>query len=369
MLSLIGRLVAERPGLAIMITTGTVASARLLETRLPSEVIHQFAPVDRAPWVRRFLDHWRPDLVLWVESDLWPNALAAIGDRGIPAILVNARMSPRSYTAWRRARWFSRRILGTFALCLAQSEADGARLAALGARDILVPGNLKFAAGDLPVAEAPLALLREAAGARPLWLAASTHSGEEALVCAAHRRIAATRADALTIIVPRHPARGDKIAAIARAAGLAVAQRSSGALPAAATAVYVADSMGELGLFYRLAPVAFVGGSLVPHGGQNVLEPARLGAAIIHGPHMTNFAAIVAELAAAGAAVPVGDADALADAVLRLLADDALRTRQAEAARRIALGKDDVLDAVLARLAPFLDRLASCREGTSLARA
>lgn len=357
-LPLVERLRAERPPLNLLVTTGTVASARLIAGRLAAGAIHQYVPVDRVPWVRRFLDHWRPDLALWVESEFWPNALAELAARRVPAVLLNARISARSFAGWRRAPWLIRRLLATFSLALAQSEDDARRLAALGAANVASPGNLKYAAAPLPADAAALAALRAAVGGRPVWLAASTHPGEEAIVADAADRVRASLPDALAVVAPRHPARGTEIAALLAPHG-AVARRAAGEAIAPETAFYVADTMGELGLFYRLATVAFVGGSLVPHGGQNVLEPARLGAAVVHGPHMANFAAVAHELSAAGGAIAVGDAPSLADTVTRLLTDADERRRRAAAAQAIADGKDGLLDAVMARLAPFLDDLAA----------
>jgi 3-deoxy-D-manno-octulosonic-acid transferase len=336
---------------AVLVTTGTVTSARLLAERLPPGAIHQYVPVDRAAWVTRFLDHWRPDLVLWMESEFWPNMLGGIARRRIPAVLVNARLSPRSTARWRRVPGIIRRLLATFTLCLAQSEGDAAALRALGATNVRMPGNLKFAAAPLPCDEGELARLRASLGARPCWLAASTHAGEEEMVAAARRN------GALTIVVPRHPQRGPEIAAGLRARGLRVALRSAGAAPDGED-VYVADTMGELGLFFRLAPVVFMGGSLVPHGGQNLLEPARLGSAMLHGPHMTNFRDITREMDEAGGALEVRDAAGLGEAVAALLADPARRARMTDAAARIAAGKARVLDEIMAAIAPYLDARA-----------
>jgi 3-deoxy-D-manno-octulosonic-acid transferase len=357
-LALVERLARERPHVAALVTTGTVTSARLLERRLPPAAIHQYVPVDRAAWVARFLDHWRPDLVLWVESELWPNLLHGIAGRAVPAVLVNARVSPRSFARWRRFKGMARRLLATFDLCLAQSEANAASLRALGAANVAAPGNLKFASEPLPADPASLTRLEAAASGRIVWLAASTHEGEEEAIEAAHRVIAQRHDGLLTVIAPRHPARGRAIAAMLAARGHRAALRSTGALPGADDAFYVADTLGELGLFYRLAPVAFVGGSLVPHGGQNLLEPARLGAAVLHGPHVENFREIAQALDEACGAATVADPTSLAAAVDALLADPGLRARSTAAAARIAEAQGKVLEDVMAALAPYLD--AAC---------
>lgn len=357
-LSLIERIAAERPELTLLVTTGTVTSAAIMKSRLPAGALHQYAPVDVPAWVERFLDHWRPDLALWMESEFWPAALMAMQRRCVPVVLVNARVSDRSFRGWRRAPGAIASLLGCFALCLAQSPTDGERLTALGAGTVEVPGNLKFSAAALPADAAALETLRAAVGARPVWLAANTHPGEDEAVAAAHRAVAEAVPDLLTVIVPRHPARGPDIERMLRDRGFRVARRAAGNDIAADTEIYLADTVGELGLFYRFALVAFIGGSLVPHGGQNPLEAARLDCAILHGPHMENFAAIEAELRAAGATLAVASAEALGPAVAALLADTSRRDALARAAADFAESQTGILDAVVAALAPYLDALA-----------
>ncbi len=227
-LPLIDRLLAARDDVSVLLTTGTVTSARLMAERLPARAFHQFAPVDRPSAVERFLDHWRPDLALWVESELWPNLVAETAKRGAAMALVNARLSERSYRRWRRLGWLIRPMLSAFALTLAQSEADAQRLRALGARDVRCLGNLKSAAPPLVVDKAALAELSAALGGRPRWLAASTHPGEEAIAADVHRRLAPRLPGLLTVIAPRHPERGPELA---EALGATVARRSAGEPP------------------------------------------------------------------------------------------------------------------------------------------
>ncbi len=265
-LGLIDRLLSARPGLALLMTSGTVTSARLLADRLPARAVHQFVPVDRPAAVRRFLDHWRPDLAIWVESELWPNLVRATQARGIATALIQGRMSARSFAKWRRARGLVAPLLKGFDLVLAQTEADAERMRDLGAAPT-VTGTLKYSNPPLPVDETALAELRGAIGARPVWLAASTHPGEEDTVSRAHHALAADNPGLLTIVAPRHPERGVALAHLAKAAGLRVARRGAGEALRGDTQLYLADTMGELGLFYRVADLVFVGGSLVPHGG------------------------------------------------------------------------------------------------------
>ncbi|MGK7869466.1 3-deoxy-D-manno-octulosonic acid transferase [Falsiroseomonas sp. E2-1-a20] len=334
-LPVIEALAAADPALHLLVTTGTVTGAETLLRHLPPalarpdapHVTHRFLPLDVPRWVGRFLDGWRPDAGALVESELWPNLLEAARRRGVPMALVNARISPRSFARWRRFPATARDILGGFRLVLARTEEDRARLQALGAAGPLSWGDLKAAAPPLPVDEAALDRLRRLLGDRPVFLAASTHPGEEALVLQAHARLAMVRPDLLTVLVPRHPDRGTSVAELAERQGLAMARRSAGGAPGAQVAVYVADTLGELGLFYRLASVALVGGSLVPHGGQNPLEAARLGCPILLGPHTTNFTEPVARLLQSGGALRVAaDSGALAEQVEAVLSDHG-RTR------------------------------------------
>jgi 3-deoxy-D-manno-octulosonic-acid transferase len=361
-LALIERVTAILPAAHVLVTTGTVSSARLLAERLPERALHQFVPVDRRRWVRAFLGHWRPSLALWIESELWPNLVLETAALDIPMVLVNARMSERSFANWRRWPGIVGPLLERFRRVLAQSELDGSRYRSLGAADVVVTGSLKYDAATLPVDAHELAHLAAAIGARPRWLAASTHAGEDEPVAEALVELKGQHPHLLTILVPRHPARGEEVRELFAAHGFAVASRSRGERIAVATDVYVADTMGELGLFFGLAPIVFMGGSLIPHGGQNLLEPARFGCALLHGPHVANFRAIAAELAAAGAAEEVEDAAALAAAVDRLIWDEALRMRRGAAAKRVAEAGRGVLDAVIAALEPELAALAAPRE-------
>jgi 3-deoxy-D-manno-octulosonic-acid transferase len=359
-LALIDRLRAERPGLNLLMTTGTVTSARVMAERLPRGVIHQYAPVDLPVAVGAFLDHWRPDLALIVESELWPNLLTAAARRGITLALINGRMSAASYRAWRRFGPLIRRLLGRFSLVLAQSPQDRDRLAALGAVAPACAGNLKFAAAPPPADPAELAALSAALAGRPCWLAASTHPGEEALAARVHTTLAAERPDLVTVIAPRHPERGPRIAKALADADLPSGRRSRGDAIGPETAIYLADTIGELGLWYRLAEVVFVGGSLAAKEGQNLIEPAKLGAAILTGPRTGNFAEIAQEMIAAGALVQVADGAALTTEVGRLLAEAPARAAMGRAAEAYAAARSGVLEDVLEALGPWLGR--ACAE-------
>src|SRR5258706_7147690 len=316
----------DKPGRHVLVTTGTVTSAKMMEERLPPRAFHQYVPIDSRKAVRRFLAHWRPDLALFIESELWPNLIVETHALGVPMALVNARLSERSFRGWNRARGLARRLLSCFDICLAQDEGVAKRLTALGAPSVQIAGSLKADAPVLPVDEAALSSFRVAIGGRPLFLAASTHPGEEEIVMRVADSLRKNGTDALTIIVPRHPARGPEIEALAKAHGFAVSRRAGGALPSPDTWLYVADTMGELGLFYRAAPFAFLGGSLVPHGGQNPLEAARLGTAIVTGPHTHNFEEIFPVLLAAQGEGRVNSTEELSRLVQRLIANPDIAT-------------------------------------------
>jgi 3-deoxy-D-manno-octulosonic-acid transferase len=342
---------------AVLVTSGTVTSAALAEQRLPNGVLHQFVPLDAPRFVRRFLDHWRPGLALFVESDLWPNLICSCAKRKIPMIIINGRLSERSFKRWHRVPGVIAALLNRFDLCLTQSASDADRYARLGAPRVSATGNLKL---DIPAPaadEAALRRLRDIIGKRPVLVAASTHAGEEAAIIAAHRQLHAKFANLLTIIVPRHPARGESIAAAAKAAGLAVALRSRRSQPMPDIGVYVADTLGELGLMYRLAPIVFMGGSLARHGGQNPIEAIRLGAAIVHGPHVWNFAEIYAALDAARGARSVADEAALTAGLGAWLSDPAARQAAAEASATAIKKLSGALDRTWAALDPYLIQL------------
>ena len=357
-LALIERLLAMRTDAHMLVTSGTVTSASMLEKRLPARAIHQYVPVDVGRWVRRFLDHWRPDLALFVESEIWPNLISETSARGCPLVLVNGRLSARSFERWRKSPGLSRPLMEAFALCLGQTERDRDNLAALGAPRSDYLGNLKYSAEPLPADAAALAMLRDAVGGRPLWLAASTHPGEEEMAAGVHMALRETHPRLLTVIVPRHPNRGEEVAAMLAGRGLVVARRSKGESIPAENGVYLADTLGELGLFYRLADIAFIGGSTGSLGGHNPLEAAQLDCAVIHGPDMANFRVVAADLAASRAALAFDDEAGLLQAVRRLLDDGDERGRLARAARKVSLENADALDRIAAALAPFFDDLA-----------
>lgn len=354
-LPLIDRLGSDFPQTQVLVTTGTVTSARLMLERLPAHARHQFVPVDRVSYVRRFLEHWKPDLALWMESEFWPNLVIETRASAVPMVVLNGRMSERSYTGWRKSRAMIQRILSSFRLVLAQSETDGERFSNLGAKDVRVPGNLKFSGAPLPVNDDDLARLRSQIGDRPVWLAASTHAGEEALCGRVHAKVREQVPGLLTILVPRHPDRGPAITDELNDLSLNVARRGAGQNIQPGTDVYVADTLGELGLFYRLSPLVLMGKSLLGSGGQNPIEPALLDCALVFGPDMSNFADIAEKLLNAKAAFTVGGEDELRDILITLLNDASARSQAAKSAQSVAKSEAHVLDRVMDALAPYLN--------------
>lgn len=343
--------------IGVLLTSGTVTSAAVVARRFPPDVIHQYIPYDSPRFVEQFLDHWRPGLALFIESDLWPNLVLSGAARRIPMVIINGRMSQRSFPRWQRLRGTIAALLECFDLCLAQSDRDAERFAALGCANVVTSGNLKLDVEAPPADPRQLEQLRAATQRRQVFVAASTHPGEDEIIGGVHRRLARQIPSLLSVIVPRHPDRGAAIAQALTDAGCRVALRSRHELPSGATDIYVADTMGELGLFYRLAPVVFMGGSLVAHGGQNPIEPIKLGAAIVHGPHVFNFADIYDALDQAGGAVQVRDAEAFAKSLGYLLANPIARQRALAAAEQVVDRLGGGLERTLGALEPYLLQL------------
>jgi 3-deoxy-D-manno-octulosonic-acid transferase len=342
---------------AVLVTSGTVTSAQMAESRLPPGVIHQFSPYDSPRYVARFLDHWRPDLGIFSESDLWPNLITAAGEREVPLILVNGRLSERSFLRWQRLPETIAALLRHFELCLAQSVRDAERYDQLGAPRVTTTGNLKLDVPAPPADDRQLATLKRAIGARPVIAAASTHPGEEKIIIDVHQSLKDQFPDLLTIIVPRHPERGPGIMHIASNAGLKATARSRGHLPDRSTAIYLADTLGELGLIYRLASIVFIGGSMIRHGGQNPIEAAKLGTAIVHGPHVWNFADIYAALNRNEAAARVNEEEQLGSRIATWLSDPGARQEAAKAALQTVESLAGARDRTLAALEPYLLQL------------
>ncbi len=356
LLPVVERLRRVRPDLAILVTSGTVTSATLLAKRLPEGVIHQYAPVDGPAAVAAFLDHWRPAAGVLVESELWPNLILEARRRDIALVLASARITEKTVEGWRRFPGAARRIVAAFDRVLPQDEASAARLESLGAR-IDGPVNLKLAGDAPPHDPAAFTRLSAAIGDRPVVVAASTHDGEEIAIVRALDKLA----DRLCLIlVPRHPERSAAIAAALTRDGYRFARRSEGRQPDAETDLYLADTLGEMGLFLRLADVVVMGGSFSaalekpPVGGHNPLEPARLGKPAVTGPDMSNWAAVTEALVAAGGLQVVEAPWDLPAVLAPLLADPAEARRMGERGRRAAAEAGSGLDRLIDGLLPLL---------------
>lgn len=360
-LILINRLLTKIKNVHILITTGTVTSADVMNKNLPKGVVHQYYPLDHPAWVDSFLKHWQPDIALWMESELWPNMLKALKSQNIPAVLINARLSDKSFALWKIFKKDVQIILNTFRTVLCQTPLDEKRFIDLGVpqKNIHVTDNLKYSATNLPYNEDDLKRLTGHILQRPVWVYASTHDGEEQLACHTHEIVKNALPDLLTIIVPRHPHRRDEIAKTCARYNLNTVFRGEGKkkkLPAYDTDIYVADTMGELGLFYRVAPLACIGRSFSKDGGggHNPIEAAQLDCAVLHGPHVQFQQQIYDDMDDAGAALEMHRPQYLIETVRTLLSTNKILKEQQKRAREFAASKTAVIDRVWNHLSPIL---------------
>lgn len=355
-LPLICAIAAKHKKLNILLTTGTVTSAKLIESRLPDNAFHQYVPVDKPVCVKRFLKHWQPNLAFWVESELWPNLISETAKK-CKMILLNARMSENSFKKWQKYKTLSEHMLKAFSLILPQSEADEHRFKELGAKNTVFVGNLKYDAPPLPTDTKKMGELVGKIGMRPVWLASSTHPGEEAIIAITHKQLKETFPELITVIVPRHPNRGVDIAQKIKELSLNPALRSENEVITPETDIYVADTIGELGIFYRLVSIVFIGGSLVPHGGQNPLEAARLDCAILFGPYMDNFSDIRKQMEQESAAIKVKDKADLLQQVDMLLHDHSMVEKLAANAAKLAEEHKNVINSFMQQIEKYLIKI------------
>ncbi len=358
-LPLLNKISERYPDLNMLVTTVTVASAKLMGKKLPQRAFHHYAPIDQPQVIKRFLRHWKPDFALWVESELWPNMILQTHRTGCEMIIVNGRMSTKSFRNWLRVRAVAVKLLDCFSIIYPQSQQDAERFRQLGAQMVEYVGNIKFDAPPLPADPKIMGELVGMIGGRPIWLGASTHPGEEAILAEVHKVLKELHPELLTIIVPRHASRGNSIAALLREKGLQIALRSKQESITAETDIYIADTMGELGVFYRLAGIVFIGGSMVAHGGQNPLEAARLDCAVVYGPHMENFRAICHELEAANACITITTVTQLEETIDELLRNQEKQEQLAQAALKMLEDKGSVVEKLLESIAPKLDAINS----------
>ncbi len=346
----------SRRGVSVVLTTGTTTSARVAAERLDPGIIHQYVPLDFKPAVSRFLDYWEPDLAIIAESEIWPMTIMELGERHIPQVLVNGRISDRTFGRWKKRLWLADALFENLALVIAQSELDADRFRALGALPVMVSGNLKVDT-DAPAYDAEaLRRYRAQLGPRKTWAAISTFDGEEAAAGIVHRALK-ERTGLLTIIVPRHPERGDQIEAMLVGKGLTVARRTRNDPLTADTDIFLGDTIGEMGLYLRLTEVAFVGRSLFGEGGQNPLEPAMLGCAILSGSNVQNFRDTYQTLAKNGSAKIVRDVEMLAKGVNYLLVNDEMRRKMIDAGQETVHEMRGALSATVRGLEPYINPL------------
>ncbi|SFI57602.1 3-deoxy-D-manno-octulosonic-acid transferase [Phyllobacterium sp. CL33Tsu] len=352
----------------VVLTTGTVTSAKMVQERLGDRVIHQYVPLDLKPAVDRFLTHWQPDLAIICESEIWPMTILELGTRRVPQVLVNGRLSDRSFASWHKRPSIAEALFENLAHVVAQSDIDGERFRALGARPVTVSGNLKVDTAVPPVNNTELAAMQRMIGTRKTWAAISTHQGEEEIVAQVHHMLKARHRDLLTIIVPRHPDRAPEIAEAIEKMGMKVALRSKADQIELDTDIYLGDTIGDMGLYLRLAEIAFVGRSLTAQGGQNPLEPAMLKSAILSGRNVQNFRDSYQRLIKNGAAKLVRDKDMLAGAVNYLFNNPEERQVMIDAGLKTVEDMRGSLDRTLTALEPFIQPLVlqarlSNREG------
>ena len=355
MLPLINKLLETYPEAHVMVTTGTLTSAELMGKRLPERAFHQYIPIDNPFFTTRFVKHWRPDAVLWFESDFWPAMLNSIKRKNIPLILVNGRISNKSFKRWQQFDFICKELLSCFSFCLGQSDEDAYRLRVLGAKEAICLGNIKYAGLPLPVDEAKKSELEKQINGRTVWLACSTHDDEEYKISRFHNELKKDFPDLLLIIVPRHPHRGIEIQKrLQEELKLNVSLRSKEEPITPKTDIYVADTIGELGIWYNLCPLLFVGGSLIPHGGQNFMEPSRYRCAVIVGPHMHNFTDAMNRAKKADAVIQVNDVLDLVDNVRQLLSNKELLEAKRSLAYNWATSEAKVLDGIMDKVRSYI---------------
>ena len=347
MLPLIDRLLQENPDLSILVTTGTKTSAEIMQKRLPKRAFHQYIPFDVPAFAKRLIKHFRPDAVMWFESELWPALLSEVKNAKIPLILVNGRISDKSFQDWKKFKPMAKELLSCFTYCLGQSEQDKNRLTILGAPKVGCVGNLKYAGMPLPVDENKLAALKEAIGDRPVFLISSTHHDEEEQLALYQTLMKENVPNVLTIVAPRHPTRGPALARMYASRMFNTALRSKEEPITPETDIYVADTIGEMGLWYALAQVSFVGGSLIPHGGQNFMEAARDKNAVIVGPNMQNFVDMMNRARYHDAVLQMNSAQGVMDEAIELLQQPALLQERQQKAYDWAAKEGAVLEATI----------------------
>lgn len=356
MLTMIDKVREAYPDKKLLVTTGTVTSADIMAKRLPKDVIHQYVPVDLLSSVRRFLDYWKPSAAFFFEAEFWPNLVMEARNRGVKMVLINGRVSDVAFKKWEPHTDLSCQMLEEFELCLGQTSEDERRLKIMGAKNTMYLGNIKFAGAPLKFDEEERKSMAAKIGNRPSWVIASTHTTEEEVVADFHREIAKKYPNLLTILAPRHPNRGDEVRRIIEDAGLRLAQRSKGEPLTEDTQVYIADTMGEMGLFFNLSKIVLMGFSLTPkaNGGHNALEPAMSKAAVLNGPYYENFKDMFDRMIVANAVVVVRDIKEMPATIIDLLDNPDKLSELANRGYDFAMSESAVLDRVMEQVKRYI---------------
>ena len=354
MLPLIQKILDTYPDAHVMVTTGTVTSADVMNKRLPERAFHQFIPIDNPFFTTRFVKHWQPDVALWFESELWPAMLSSIKRKNIPLILINGRISNKSFKRWQQFDFICKELLSCFSLCLGQSEEDAYRLQVLGATNTMCLGNLKYAGLPLPIDEEKKNDILSQIGNRTFWLASSTHNDEEIRIAKVHKRLKQKFPNLLTIIAPRHPHRGEEIKSEIEKIELKASLRSENEKITPKTDIYIANTIGEMGIWYDISQIVFIGGSLIPHGGQNFIEPSRVRDAVIVGPHMHNFTDAMNRAKKADAVIQVTDTEELGEMIEQLIENKELLEAKRSLAYNWASSEAKVLDGIMDKVKGFI---------------
>jgi len=357
-LTIIQAILKKYPEIHVLLTTTTVASAKVVEKRLPKNTTHQFCPVDTPQAVRRFLEHWQPDLAIWIESELWPNLIHETQEKGIPTILLNGRMSLKSFSNWKKLKGMISPLLSRLDLCAVQSEEQASFFQILGAKTISIMGNVKLMTTPLDVDSKQYRAFKKEIGERPIWLAACTHPGEEEIIFQAHKMLRKDYPDLLTILVPRHIERASALQQFALKEGIAAALRTE-TVSLAGVEVYIGNTLGEMGLFYALSPLVLMGATLVPKGGHNPIEAAQMGAFVLHGPHIFNNSSLYDILVSLGFSARIQDESQISSLILPWFEKQKESYEEPPALKAY---REEGLQNLMRLLAPYVKTLRKDRE-------
>ncbi len=339
-----------------LITTGTISSYQIIKKRVPKKVYHQYIPIDLNRYNKRFLKYWNPDLVLWFESELWPNILLLLQERNIKHLIINARMSEKSFQKWKYFPSTAKKILSGFDLCITQSKEDSIKFKFFGTENVIDLVNIKYFVPKLDVESDQLKFFTNSFKGRKVWLAASTHEGEELLVADIHISLSKKIPNLLTIIAPRHPNRRKSIEKMLLEKKLDFSIRSRGEIPDFKTDIYLADSIGEMGLWYSICKIVFLGKSIIGKGGQNPIEPSLFGCAVICGSHVENFSEVVRELLNVEAIIQIDSMEDIQNELFMLLNNVNHASDIGIKAKNFVINKSKFIDKFFEKIMPEIEK-------------